>query len=173
MTDVAVRRAGPGDEQALADLAVRTFPLACPPHTAPEDIERYQQSELSVEQFAADLRRTGVVFHVAEIGPEVVGYTMLIGPTPPPDGPAGRNPVELRRIYVDEARHKNGVGHALMATALRHARTHGYDQVWLGTNQLNERAIAFYERQGFAITGAKTFRVGSATEHDHVMTRPV
>lgn len=171
MTGVTVRRAGPGDETALSDVAVRTFPLACPPHTTAADIAHHQRTRLSVDQFARDLRTTGVVMHVAVIDEEVVGYSMLIGPMPPPDGPAAAHPVELRRIYADADQIGRGVGHALMRSALHHARTHGYDQMWLGTNRLNERAIAFYQRHGFEITGTKTFTVGTGVETDHVMSR--
>jgi ribosomal protein S18 acetylase RimI-like enzyme len=173
MTGVTVRRAVTGDEQALSGVAARTFPLACPPHTSAVDIARHQRTELSVAQFAADMVRPGVVFHVAEFAGKVVGYTMMVGPVPPPDGPAGHNPAELRRIYVDADQQGRGVGDHLMRTVLHHARTHGYDQVWLGTNQLNERAIGFYTRHSFEVIGAKKFHVGAAVEDDYVMARTV
>ena len=41
--------------------------------------------------------------------------------------------------------------------------------VWLGVNQENARAQRFYGRHGFAVVGAKRFRVGDRDESDFVM----
>ncbi|MET0703256.1 MAG: GNAT family N-acetyltransferase, partial [Mycobacterium sp.] len=45
--------------------------------------------------------------------------------------------------------------------------------VWLGVNQQNQRAQRFYAKHGFAVTGSKTFRLGSGIEEDYVMVRPL
>jgi ribosomal protein S18 acetylase RimI-like enzyme len=79
------------------------------------------------------------------------------------------NPIELRRIYVDEP--GSGAATALMRTALDRAR--GHDVIWLGTNQLNTRAIRFYAKHGFEIVGNRTFLVGGVEEADYVMARTV
>jgi ribosomal protein S18 acetylase RimI-like enzyme len=69
--------------------------------------------------------------------------------------------------------HGSGVAAALMAAVLDHARAAGARSVWLGVNQRNERAQRFYAKQGFAVTGTKTFRLGAHLEADYVMARPV
>ena len=168
---VIVRVVRPDEIDELSLLAVRTFPLACPPHTTAEDIARHVSTMLSPRAFAADLASEAVLIEVADSGDSLVGFTMLVSDCPPPDGPSGARPMELRRIYVDQDWHGTGVGHLLMASALDRARALDHDQVWLGTNQMNTSAIAFYRREGFQITGSKTFRVGGAVEHDHVLTR--
>lgn len=38
-------------------------------------------------------------------------------------------------------------------------------------NQLNVRAIRFYEKSGFAGVGEKRFQVGTGLEHDFVLER--
>lgn len=168
---VVVRVVADDELDALADLAARTFPLACPPHTTREDIDRHVADRLSPQAFAADLASPDVSVDVADSGTGLVGFAMLVRGCPPPDGPSGERPIELRRIYVDADLHGTGVGAALMINAIDRARSWGHDRIWLGTNQLNTSAIGFYERHGFRITGEKTFRVGSAVEHDHVLSR--
>lgn len=168
---LVVRAVAPDEMVDLSDLAARTFPLACPPHTTQQDIDRHVAERLSPEAFAADLGRDEISVFVAEADGGLVGFTMLVRGFPPPDGPCGERPVELRRIYVDRDRHGSGVGAQLMRSALEQARAWGHDQIWLGTNQLNASAISFYQRHGFRITGAKTFRVGTSVEHDHVLSR--
>lgn len=176
MTDsgppVTIRRAAHQDRAALADIAARTFPLACPPQSTAADIALYISTRLTVDTLARELQSTGTVFYLAEAADTVVGYAMLVGQVAPPADLDARNPVELQRIYVDGAWHGRGVADHLMRTCLHHARTHGYDLIWLGTNEANERAIAFYRRHHFEIVGSKTFALGNSVETDHVMARP-
>lgn len=164
-------RAATGDDAArLADLAARTFVLACPPHTTQADIDRHVSMRLSPAAFRQDLADPQITMLVAEDDDaEAVGYAMLVAGVAPPDGPGGERPAELRRIYVAEQHHGTAVASLLMGRALATARSTGHDVVWLGTNQLNERAIRFYRKHGFTITGEKQFRVGDAVENDYVL----
>lgn len=172
MTVAEVRRADPEDATAIAELASATFRLACPPHTQQGDIDEYVATHYSDDVIGAELTADGTVYYVAAEAGELVGFAMLIA-GPPPGAVAGRNPVELRRIYVTEAHHGSGVAAALLDECVRHARTHGYDLMWLGTNKLNHRGLAFYAKHGFAIVGSRTFTVGGSVEDDHVLTRPL
>ncbi|MDZ4233902.1 MAG: GNAT family N-acetyltransferase, partial [Dietzia sp.] len=61
---------------------------------------------------------------------------------------------------------------ALMVAALQHAAELDAACVWLGVNQQNQRAQRFYAKHGFAITGTKTFRLGTHIEQDYVLVRP-
>ena len=42
---------------ALADVAARTFPLACPPSSTPEDIDAFIAENLSPDRFAESTDR--------------------------------------------------------------------------------------------------------------------
>lgn len=160
------RPATPGDAQALSRLAGRTFANACPPHTPAAAIVAHIASHLTPQQFLADMALTRIF--VVDAGGELSGYLMLAFGSPP-IATTWRDPIELRRIYVDDP--GSGVAAALMATALEQAR--GHDVIWLGTNQLNDRAIRFYTKHGFAIVGNRTFMVGGVEEADYVMARTV
>lgn len=173
MAAPSIRRADAADAAAIAAVAAATFPLACPPHTSPADITLHIRTYCTADALRAELTSDGTVFYVAEVDDGMVGFAMLVsGVAPPADVPT-TTPIELRRIYVAEDHHGTGVAAALLARCVRHARTSGYDLMWLGTNQQNHRAVTFYGRSGFSIVGAKTFTVGRAVEHDHVMARPL
>jgi len=82
---------------------------------------------------------------VALAGGEVVGYTFphVIGD--------GRHRVGA--LYVLPAFHGRGIGHLLLA---RNLAWHGAGQdVYLHVAAYNERAIRFYERHGFVLTGGE------------------
>lgn len=166
-----IRRGLVDDAARLADLAAATFPLACPPHTTAENIELHIAMYLTDQALHEDLQTDGTVFYIVERDGGMIGYAMLIANSYPPTDLPCRNPIEMRRIYFMSEWHGSGVSDVLMRQCIRHARTHGYDVMWLGTNQENARAIGFYARNGFDIVGTKTFTVGGAVEYDHVMAR--
>lgn len=67
--------------------------------------------------------------------------------------------------------HTRGTAAALMATALDRARAWHAEIIWLGVNRANVRAQRFYAKHGFTVSGTRTFEVGTALEHDYVMSR--
>ena len=106
---------------------------------------------------------------VAEIasGGAPIGYSVLTSP----DFPAvdtGGDDIELRRIYTLSRAHGTGLGPALMAQALLDARAMGHKRVLLGVYDGNQRARAFYEKQGFVKVGERQYQVG-ATMCDDVI----
>ncbi|WP_034610250.1 GNAT family N-acetyltransferase [Cellulomonas sp. URHD0024] len=174
---MTVRPALPSDVPALADLAALTFPLACPPGSTAEDQRAFVDAVLSPERFASYLAAPDRAVLVADDGPVLIGYTMLVFSTPTdPEVVAALTlepTVELSKCYVHPDHHGAGLAHALMASSLDVARTRGAAGIWLGVNQQNARARAFYERSGFAVVGTKHFTVGTRVEDDYVLERPL
>jgi ribosomal protein S18 acetylase RimI-like enzyme len=84
-----------------------------------------------------------------------------------------RPAVELSKMYVLPDAHGAGVSAAIMTAALEASRALGAACVWLGVNQENQRAQRFYTKQGFQISGTKTFRLGGRIENDYVMVHPL
>lgn len=56
---------------------------------------------------------------------------------------------ELKRMFA--APGSQGVGHALLSFLEQEARAFGYEQIWLETRRVNERALRFYDRHGYAV----------------------
>lgn len=82
------------------------------------------------------------------------------------------NPVELRRLYVDQTQHGKGVADTLVAEAAHIAsRRFGAESLWLGVWEDNPRARRFYSRLGFDEVGEHEFVVGDAVRRDIVMER--
>jgi ribosomal protein S18 acetylase RimI-like enzyme len=152
------------DLPELADVAARTFPLACPPAVTSEDIAAFIEENLSEERFGDYLDDPDRVVLAAREHGRIVGYAMLVRSD---DG------VELSKMYVLPDSHGAGVSAGLMAAALTGARALGAGSVWLGVNQNNQRAQRFYAKHGFAVSGTRTFQLGAAVENDYVMQRPL
>lgn len=161
----------------LADVAARTFPLACPPSCTPDDVAAFIAENLTPDRFADYLSDPDRTVLTALENDRIIGYAMLIAGVPDdPDVAAAvttRPTVELSKMYVLPDAHGAGVSAALMSAALHHAGTVAAASLWLGVNQKNVRAQRFYRKHGFEVTGTKTFRLGRHLEADYVMARPV
>ena len=152
------------DTAELADVAARTFPLACPPTTAPENIASFIDANLSAERFAEYLADPQRAILTAQRDGRIIGYAMLVRD-------AGDEGAELSKMYLLPDYHGGGVSKALMDLAVATAERWGVRRVWLGVNQGNERAQRFYAKSGFKVNGTRTFQVGARREDDYVMVR--
>jgi ribosomal protein S18 acetylase RimI-like enzyme len=174
---IEVRVADATELRELADVAARTFPLACPPSVTPENIVAFIDENLSEARFRGYLADPDRVVLAAREDGRMVGYVMLIRGVLDDDDVQRavplRSAVELSKMYVLPDSHGAGVSAALMAAALHRASELGARCVWLGVNQQNQRAQRFYTKHGFSINGTKTFRLGTGIENDYVMVRPL
>ena len=171
---IEIRAAGAGDAAALAALAARLFAETFAADNRPEDMAAYLTSAFGVRQQAAELADPANRVWLAEAaGGSAVGYAQLrLGSAPESGiGVGGRRPAELARLYVDGRWHGAGIARALMDACVDAARAAGADALWLGVWERNGRAIAFYEKCGFAQVGTQTFQLGSDTQTDHVMAK--
>ena len=174
---IDVAAANEADLPELADVAARTFPLACPPSATRENIAAFIAENLSQERFRDYLADSDRAVLAARADGRIVGYVMLIRGVPDDEevrqAVTPRPAVELSKMYVLPDGHGAGVSAALMTAALQHATDLGAKCVWLGVNQQNERAQRFYTKHGFTINGTRTFRLGAGVENDYVMVRPL
>ena len=161
----------------LADVAARTFPLACPPSVTLDNIVAFIDENLSPDRFREYLADPGRVVLAGREDVRMVGYVMLIRGVIDDDDVQRavtlRPSVELSKMYVLPDSHGAGVSAALMAAALKTAEDLDAKCMWLGVNQQNQRAQRFYAKHGFSVNGTKTFRLGAGIENDYVMVRPL
>lgn len=168
-----VRQASFDDAKSISALAVETFGLACPPDMAQADVEAFTTQNLSPERFEAYLSDSTHVLLVAQNDETLLGYTLLIDnpPTDPvvDEAVTARPAVELNKVYVRSSSHGTDTAGSLMRATLETALDHGARGIWLGVNQLNSRAVRFYEKSGFAVVGTRRFKVGDRWCDDFVM----
>ena len=170
-----VRPAAPDELPELAAVAALTFPLACPPHTTDEAKAAFIAAHLTETSFAGYLADPARDVLVAEVDGRIAGYVMLIEGEPTDAEVAVairiRPTVELSKCYVHPEHQGAGVAGDLMAASLDAAAARGAAGIWLGVNQLNARAQAFYGKHGFERVGVKRFLVGERYEDDYVYER--
>ncbi|QDC24254.1 tRNA (guanosine(37)-N1)-methyltransferase TrmD [Georgenia yuyongxinii] len=184
---VTVRHGRAEDAAALAELAAFTFPLACPPHMAVQDIQAFISEHLTSAHFdayLADAARYQVLTAESADG-VLVGYTLTVLPLSADEPPyaddvaalvTARPAAELSKVYVLPDYQGSGVAGVLLEATAADLAVRVVDGVapaalWLGTNKANRRAQRSYQRAGFTVVGTRRFRVGDSLEEDLVMVR--
>ena len=97
----------------------------------------------SIESLAKSLDRPGSAFLVAVEDGRIVGTLSL--------GPACGDCLQLDRLYVLPEAQRQGIGRRLLEAGL--GASSPSETVSLEVEPANARAIRFYERQGFVVTG--------------------
>ena len=189
---ITLRPATPADAQALALIGAATFLEAFTWMLPGPDIIAHCAKNHTAEAYAHYLAQPETRITLATTGLDTpVGYAMLCAPELPsleiePD--IGLGDIELKRIYLFSRFRSKATpvtnppagsppdvrtAQALMASAIANARSLGKTRLLLGTHEGNQRAIAFYRRNGFSDAGRRTFQVGAQQCCDLILAKPL
>lgn len=169
-----IRRASPSDAARLSEFAERVFDEVFGPQNDKDDMAAYLH-----EAFAPDIQRSeitapGSIVLIAEQPGSrlLVGYAH-VSRADTPDCVTGPAALELKRLYVEPRLHSQGIGRRLLHEAIGHARAAGAQTLWLGVWEHNLKAQKFYAREGFTRVGDHPFVLGTDTQTDWIMQRPI
>lgn len=172
-----IRPARPNEATAVADLAVETFPMACPPSLSEHDMRAYVDTHLTARHFEAHIAHPERDVLVADGGARLLGYVLLLfGCDDAPPVQAGVTLATsglLSKCYVRREGHGQGVAAALLDAAGSRAVERGVEGLWLNVNYDNHRAQRFYAKHGWERVGYVDFIVGDAVHHDPVYQKRV
>lgn len=169
-TPLSIRRAGPGDEDALALVGQASFLETFAGILDGVAIVEHCRKAHAAAQYREWLADPDAAIWLAETaaGSAPVGYAVVARPQLP--GADAERDLELKRIYLLSRFHGTGTGKRLMAQAVEFATAAGADRLLLGVYSGNEAAIAFYLRQGFVHFNQRQFNVGGRLYQDHVLS---
>lgn len=170
MTPIHWRAAKPGDEEALSLLGQATFLATFAfDHPGPALI-RFLKELHSPEFYARKLadRDIDIIIGETPLGAPV-GYALLC----PPEHPyfQREGDWELKRIYLLGPWQGGGNGTALLQQAIDVARKRQARRLLLAVYENNGRAVAFYEKHGFARIGDTVFMVDDVEFSDMLLAR--
>ena len=163
-----IRIAAARDAARVAALARDTFIATFEDNNTPEDMARYIEQAFAVETIQSELSDPASTFVWAEENGIPAGYAKLYRGNAD-ECVTGPQAVELERIYADPKLIGAGVGKTLLNTCIKLARAEGFQTLWLGVWEHNERAIEFYYRQGFIDVGEHPFTLGTDVQTDRIM----
>ena len=138
MTDPILRPATADDVDAIGSLFRQGWHDVHPGHV-PDGLTERRTPEAFHDRVAQRVAQTGETT-VAEVDGTVAGFIMVSGD-------------EAEQVYVDRAFRGSGVAALLLTEAERQIAAGGYDVAWLVVVRGNERAQAFYAKQGWIDEG--------------------
>ena len=137
-----------------------------------ENMLSYLENEFSTEKLTEELLEPNSEFFIVSEIDQVIGYLKVnIGAAQTEFNAA--NSLEIQRIYVLKAYHGKKVGQLLYAQAEELAQKKQVDFIWLGVWEKNERAIHFYQKNGFDIIDQHIFKLGTDLQTDFIMRKNV
>ena len=170
MQNLGIEKIDETELELLQLISRETFYDSFASMNTPENMAQYLEEGFSVVKLTRELNDPNSAFYFAHLDDEVVGYLKLNfgGAQTELQDP---NAVEIERIYVRRAFQGRSVGQALYDHALALARSRQAQFVWLGVWEKNDRAIRFYERNGFVPFGTHVFMLGDDAQTDMLMKR--
>lgn len=153
---VSYKRLTPADAALLAQVGGVTV-LESHGHSAPAEImQAYANKSFSEEACRAELSDEKNIFTAVYCNGQPAGYSKIIFATPHPMVPL--QPVtKLERLYLLKEFYGSRLGHGLLHQAINLSKDHGDKGTWLDVWKGNERAIRFYQKQGFETVGESEF----------------
>lgn len=136
----------------------------------PEAMRAYLNRAFDRDRLRGELGNPLSRFFFMHCGGELAGYLKLNEPGAQTELNDPMS-LEVERIYVAGAFQGMGLGKALMDRAIGTARTLEKAYVFLGVWEKNERAIRFYERNGFYRIGQHSFFMGDEEQTDFLMRK--
>ncbi|MBZ3691936.1 GNAT family N-acetyltransferase [Phyllobacterium calauticae] len=169
LTDhIILRSATTDDASALSSFAARCFQETFGPDNKPSDMKAYLSNAFSPAIQAAEIADDAAIVILAlddrATTGQLAGYAHLV---------THDTDIQLKRLYVDASWQGCGLATRFMDRIFEECRWRGTDRLWLTVWTQNHRAIAFYEKIGFRVSGAETFMLGEDAQTDHVMEMAV
>lgn len=165
-----IRPAEPADASALATLATTVFTTTYGTALPSASLQRYVAQIFSQAALLADLTNTNHTYFVAVQAEQLIGFSQLTS-TPTPSCVAHTPAIELARFYVTPEQQGRGVAGPLLEASLAAAWQSGSRAVWLCVWEKNARALAFYQKWGFALVGKHDIVIEETIFHDHIFVR--
>lgn len=145
---VTIRKATSVDAFDLADLASVTYAETFAKEYPPGKLEQFLSENFAVEIIRKELNDENVLYLVAEENSNPVGYAKLVQKSAPSDI-ALHEPIELERLYILKNWHGSGLANRFMNICIAEAQLLASKTLWLAVWEHNNRAKAFYSREGF------------------------
>jgi diamine N-acetyltransferase len=166
--EITIRRVTPDDAEALSALGRKTFYDTFADTCTGDDMSQFLEAYFSLQQVKEELANENDLYFFAVADNVPVGYLRLMEDYSNFPLMKQWKAMELKRIYVLYEYHGKGVAQALMDFAIGYAAGNGYQVLWLGVWEKNERAKNFYAKYGFEDSGhTHYFPIGSTPQTDN------
>lgn len=168
--DVTIQQADTEDFNLIAVLGAVTFYEAYFEQDDPPDLANYIVESFGPSKVRAEIENPHAIFFIIFLDGKAVGYAKLREDSKA-ECVSNEAAIELQRIYILERVFSQGIGEMLLKHCLGAAKGKGFETLWLGVWEKNERAQRFYEKHGFRCVGTLTFPYGETVGTNLVLEK--
>lgn len=165
MNDLKLRKCTVQDLRELRSLSIQTFQDTYESFNSTENMSIYIEKDLSSQQLSEELQNPKSGFYFVELEHTPIGF-LKVNFISNPEIDNRLKGLEIERIYVLKSFQNKGIGQFLLNEVYGIVRKMKLDYIWLGVWELNLKARAFYERNGFEEFGRQVFYLGMDKQND-------
>ena len=167
ISSFSIERASVQHAEILSEIGGDTFYETFRPYNTESDILQYIKKAYSIDVIEHNLINPNIAYYLCYGAGIVIGYIKLVHHATY-KGLINLT-IELEKIYVLSAYFGSGVGKCLMDCAINHSKGNGFETLFLGVWQENERAVNFYKKIGFEVFETRQFQLGERLCDDYMM----
>lgn len=162
----------PDQLDILVQLERQTFTETFNGVYTPEDLAAFLNNKKSREALAVEMAAADARFFIIWYEQQPAGFLKLnLYKQPDSDGPLPAPAMEVEKIYVLQQFQGLRLGKLLIEHSMQIARDNQITTIWLGVWEHNQKAIRFYQQQGFEKFGEHIFRIGNQADTDWLMKK--
>jgi ribosomal protein S18 acetylase RimI-like enzyme len=147
--------------QLLAQIGETSWVEAHGGSAPAEDIENYVSRQYTEGVILTELQNPVNLYHLIYYDDRPAGYSNIKLNAPNPNI-AAQNVAELDRLYLLREFYNRKLGLELLQFNIELAKLNAQVGIWLYVWKGNDRALAFYQRAGFKITGSHDFKISDS-----------
>ncbi|HEX8462909.1 MAG TPA: GNAT family N-acetyltransferase [Segetibacter sp.] len=155
---VSFKSLTPADAALLAEIG-RVSLLESHGHSSPQEVmHAYVNKNFSKDACSFELANLSNIFFAVYYNNQPAGYSKIIYNTLHPA--ISLVPVtKLERLYLLKEFYNLKLGHLMLQQAIENSKSAGDKGMWLEVWKGNERAVCFYQKQGFQTVSETHFRL--------------
>ncbi|MCO4291389.1 GNAT family N-acetyltransferase [Solitalea sp. MAHUQ-68] len=162
---LTIRRVLPEEVDELVTISRQTFFESFSSMNTEEDMKNYLDEAYSSEKLSKELSDPNSEFYFAIFESQPVGYLKINFGNAQTELKED-NGLEIERIYVYADFQGKKIGQQLFNYAIETAKSHHLNYVWLGVWEKNQKAIQFYQKNGFKQFSTHIFVIGDDPQTD-------
>jgi len=165
----SIVKPGLEDAKLLCNIARLSFMESHGHSASPEDVNAYINEKYSDAAFIEELNNATNIYHLIYHDGHAAGFSKIVMDFSYA-GAGVTNITKMERLYLLKAFYDLKLGHELLRYNIELAKRNGQAGMWLYVWKENERAVNFYTRAGFRITGSHDFQISPThTNPNHRM----
>lgn len=170
MEHIPVIKATINDLHPLQQISKETFFETFAEGNTEADMNKYLEDSFNEDKLKNELNNPDSLFFIAWEDENAVGY-LKVNSRSAQTEQQEIDALEIERIYVKSSHHGKKVGQLLYEKAMQIAEQQHNSYVWLGVWEKNQRAIRFYEKNGFLAFDQHIFKMGDDEQIDIMMKK--